>query len=46
MRLRNATLALWLVPSWLLAGAYARAGTNDILIGLDQKVTYRRRTAR
>jgi DNA-binding beta-propeller fold protein YncE len=40
MRLRTAAQALLLAPCWLLAGEVAQAGTNDILIGLDQKVTY------
>jgi DNA-binding beta-propeller fold protein YncE len=40
MRLCKPALALWLVPSWLLVGAHAQAGTNDVLIGLDQKVTF------
>jgi DNA-binding beta-propeller fold protein YncE len=40
MTLRSAAIALCLTPAWLLAGADARAGTNDVLIGLDQKTTY------
>ena len=34
-------LALCLTPAWLLAAAAAaKAGPNDILIGLDEKITY------
>ena len=40
MTLRSAAIAFCLTPAWLLAGADARAGTNDVLIGLDQKTTY------
>jgi DNA-binding beta-propeller fold protein YncE len=40
MTFRNAALVLCLTPTWLLAGHSARASTNDILIGLDEKVTY------
>lgn len=29
-----------LTPAWLIAGSQAQAGTNDFLIGLDQKVVY------
>lgn len=40
MTFRHAALVLCLTPTWLLAGHSARASTNDILIGLDEKVTY------
>jgi len=40
MTLRSALLAVCLTPAWLLAGQPAQAGSNDILIGLDEKVTY------
>ncbi len=37
---RAAALALCLSPALLLAGSPAKAGINDILIGLDEKITY------
>ena len=37
MTIRSAALAACLAPFWLAA---AQAGTNDILIGLDGKITY------
>jgi DNA-binding beta-propeller fold protein YncE len=41
MTYRNAVLALCLTPAWLIAaGAAAKAGPNDILVGLDEKMTY------
>src|ERR1700733_6547053 len=40
MTLRSAAIAFCLTPAWLLARADARAGTNDVLIGLDQKTTF------
>jgi DNA-binding beta-propeller fold protein YncE len=40
MTLRHAVLAACLASASLLAGHAARAGTNDILIGLDAKITY------
>jgi DNA-binding beta-propeller fold protein YncE len=40
MKLRNMAFTLCVVSPWLLAGENAWAGTNDILIGLDQKVTF------
>jgi len=38
--LRRALLALCCTPALLLASGPVRAGPNDILIGLDEKVTY------
>jgi DNA-binding beta-propeller fold protein YncE len=38
--LKHALLALCLTPALLLSAGRAHAGQNDILIGLDQKVTY------
>jgi DNA-binding beta-propeller fold protein YncE len=38
--LKHALLALCLTPALLLSAGGAHAGQNDILIGLDQKVTY------
>ena len=40
MTLRSALLAVCLTPAWLLAGPAAQAGSNDILVGLDEKVVY------
>jgi DNA-binding beta-propeller fold protein YncE len=40
MTLRAAALALCLAPTCLLVSQPSRAGTNDILIGLDEKITY------
>jgi len=40
MTLKRALLALLLPPAFLLAAGPAKAGPNDVLIGLDQKVTY------
>ena len=40
MTLRAAALALCLTPAALLASQPAWASTNDILIGLDEKITY------
>jgi hypothetical protein len=34
----DAALAICLTPVWLLANPAAQASTNDILIGLDEKV--------
>src|ERR1022692_4512430 len=38
--INRALVALCLAPALLFANAAANAGPNDILIGLDQKVTY------
>ena len=38
--LKRAILALCVMPAWLPAAGPATAGPNDILIGLDAKVTY------
>jgi hypothetical protein len=40
MTLRHAALVLSLTSAFLAVGQPARAGTNDILIGLDEKITY------
>lgn len=40
MTLRSAVLALCLTPSWLLAAGALRAATTDVLIGIDEKITY------
>jgi DNA-binding beta-propeller fold protein YncE len=40
MGVRNVALVLCLTPAWMLAGHAARAGMNDILVGLDEKVVY------
>ena len=41
MTYRKAVLALCLTPAWLVAAAAAAtANPNDILVGLDEKVTY------
>jgi DNA-binding beta-propeller fold protein YncE len=40
MAFRNAALALYLTPALMLAAECAQGGANDVLIGLDQKVTY------
>jgi hypothetical protein len=36
----RAAVALSLTPVWLLAAHSARSGTNESLIGLDEKITY------
>jgi DNA-binding beta-propeller fold protein YncE len=40
MSLRHAALALSVISAWLAGGHLAQAGANDILIGLDEKITY------
>ena len=40
MTLRSVLLAACLTPAWLLTGQPAHASPNDILIGLDEKITY------
>jgi hypothetical protein len=40
MGVRNVALVLCLTPAWMLTGHAARAGMNDILVGLDEKVVY------
>ncbi len=37
---RSAAFALCLTPAWLLVAGTALAATTDILIGLDEKITY------
>jgi DNA-binding beta-propeller fold protein YncE len=40
MVVKRALLAMCFVPGLLLAAGLAKAGPNDILIGLDEKITY------